>query len=115
MKALPWVKKITKKSDSLFQQDEAPAHTAKIVQDGLAANMSFWRGSKKKCCPPLQLTDLNHLNFILWTYIEEKAWKTRHNNTDELKASVNSEEERLRQEGLQELSTSIRVCYWRRR
>ena len=36
---LPWVKKIAKKAYYVFQQDGAPAHTAKTVQN---ANMSFW-------------------------------------------------------------------------
>ena len=41
MKVLPWVKKITKKSDYVFQQDGAPAHTAKTVQDWLGAYRNF--------------------------------------------------------------------------
>ena len=34
-KVLPWVKKITKKAEYVFQQDGAPAHIAKIVQEWL--------------------------------------------------------------------------------
>ena len=41
-KVLPWVEKITKKSDYVFQQDEAPACTAKTVQDWLDTNRGIW-------------------------------------------------------------------------
>ena len=81
---LPWVKNITKNSDYVFSQDEVSAHTAKTVQDMLKASMSFdpkpWAS---------QSQDLNPLDFSLWILIEEKACKTRHSNTNELKASVN--------------------------
>ena len=30
---LPWVRKITKNVNYVFQQDDAPAHIAKIVQE----------------------------------------------------------------------------------
>ena len=32
-KVLPWVSKITNKKDYVFQQDDAPTHTAKVVQN----------------------------------------------------------------------------------
>ena len=32
-KALPWVRKITKNVNYVFQQDGAPAHTAKVIQE----------------------------------------------------------------------------------
>ena len=41
-KVLLWIKKIIKKSDYIFQQNGAPAHMAKIMQDWLDANVSFW-------------------------------------------------------------------------
>ena len=84
-KVLPWVKRITKKADYVFQQDGAPAHTAKIAQNWLETNMSFW---PKDFWPP-QSPDLNPLDFSVWAHIEARACKTRHSNTDELKASVN--------------------------
>ena len=37
-RVLPWAKKITKKSDCVFQQDGALTHTAKIVRNWLDAN-----------------------------------------------------------------------------
>ena len=40
--ALPQFKKITKKSDYVFQQNGVPAHTTNTLQNWLNANMSFW-------------------------------------------------------------------------
>lgn len=84
-KVLPWVKRITKKADYVFQQDGAPAHTAKIVQEWLESNMHFW---PKDFWPP-QSPDLNPLDYSIWTHVQSKACKCRHSNLDELKASVN--------------------------
>ena len=85
MKELPWVKKITKESAYVFQQDELQEHTAKTVRDGFEAYMSFW---PEEFWPPqipffknndqILEHDLNPLDFFLWKHIEEKACKTRH-------------------------------------
>jgi hypothetical protein len=84
-KVLPWVRKITKKADFVFQQDGAPAHTAKTVQEWLGANMKFW---PKDFWPP-QSPDLNPLDYSVWAHVEGKACKVRHSNVHELKSSVN--------------------------
>ena len=49
---------------------------SKTVRDWLNANMSFWLPRSP---------DLNHLSLSFWTHIEEKAYKIRNSNTDELK------------------------------
>ena len=43
-KVLPWIRKIVKDDDYryVFQQDGAPAHTSKVVQDWMSSNMTFW-------------------------------------------------------------------------
>ena len=84
-KVFPWFKKITKKADYVFQQDGAPAHTTKIAHNWLETNMSFW---PKEFWPP-QSPYLNPLDFSVWAHIEARACKTRHSNTNELKAFVN--------------------------
>ena len=85
--ALPWIRKIYKDGNywCVFQQDGAPAHTSKVVQDWMSSNMTFW---PKDFWPP-QSPDLNSLDYSVWPRIESKACKDRHNNTEELKASVN--------------------------
>ena len=83
-KVLHWVKKITNNVNYVFQQDGAPEHTAKIVQQWLKTNMNFW---SKDFWPP-QSPDLNPLDYSVWAHIENKACKVRHSNTEELKSSV---------------------------
>ena len=41
-KILSWMRNITNNANYLFQQDGAPAHTAKIVQEWLGSDMNFW-------------------------------------------------------------------------
>ena len=41
-KVLPWIRKIVKGGDYVFQQYGAPAHTFKKVQDWMSQNMTFW-------------------------------------------------------------------------
>ena len=72
------------KSSYVFQQDGAPAHTAKVVQAWMAEKMNFW---PKDFWPP-QSPDLNPLDFSIWWHVESKACKGRHSNVDELKLSV---------------------------
>ena len=86
-KVFPWIRKIVKDDDYryVFQQDGAPVHTSKVVQDWMSSNMTFRR---KDFWPP-QSPDLSPLDYSVWPHIESKACKDRHNNTEELKASVN--------------------------
>ena len=84
-KVLPWIKKITRKSDHVFYQDWAPVHTTMTVQNWLDGNRRFW----SKNFWPTQSLDFNSFDFSWWTHIEKKARKTHRGNTDEPKASVN--------------------------
>ena len=64
-------KKIAKKSDYVFQQNGAPAHTTKTMQNRLDANMSFWFNdfvphSHQISGDP---TVTRPLDFSLWTHI----------------------------------------------
>lgn len=86
-KVLPWILKILKKSGKskyVFQQDGAPAHTCKLVQEWMKANMNFW---EKTMWPP-KSPNLNPLDFRIWWHVESKACRTRHCNVEELKAST---------------------------
>ncbi|QQP40328.1 Uncharacterized protein FKW44_015729 [Caligus rogercresseyi] len=81
------VSKITKKSGKssyVFQQDGAPAHTCKAVQDWMETNMKFW---PKTMWPP-QSPDLNPLDFSFWWHVESQACRVRHSNVEDLKTSV---------------------------
>ena len=84
-KILPWVRKITRNENYVFQQDGTHTHTVKIVQEWLGSNMNFW---PKDFWPP-QSPDLNPLDYSVWTHIESKACKVRHSRVEELKSFVN--------------------------
>ena len=103
-KVLPWVKRITRKADYVFQQDGAPAHTAKIVQEWLESNMHFW---PKDFLPP-QSPDLNPLDYSIWTHVQSKACKCRQSNVDELKASVNRAWASMRKEYVRRVCKGFR-------
>ena len=105
-KVLPWIKKIAKKRNYryVFQQDGAPAHTSKIIQSWMSSNMNFW---KKDFWPPQSL-DLNPLDYSIWAYIQSKACKTRHTNTEELKRSVNRAWTQMNKTYVQEVCKSFR-------
>ncbi|QQP57924.1 Putative transposable element, partial [Caligus rogercresseyi] len=78
--------KITKKSGNssyVFQQDGAPAHTCKAVQDWMETNMKFWL---KTMWPP-QSPDLNPLDFSFWWHVESQACRVRHSNWKAMKRS----------------------------
>lgn len=75
-KVLPWIKRELRGDEYVFQQDGAPAHTAKKTQDFLRANFqSFWG---KEVWPPSS-PDLNPLDFSIWGVLEAKACRTPHN------------------------------------
>jgi len=103
-KVLPWIRKIAKGGNYVFQQDGAPAHTSKTVQDWMSQNMTFW---PKDFWPP-QSPDLNPLDYSVWPHVESKACKDRHNNIEELKASVNSTWARMRKDYVRNVCKDFR-------
>ncbi len=58
-KFLPWVRTTFPDGNVVFQQDGAPAHSAKIVQKWLGENLQFW---PKDMWPPYS-PDANPLDF----------------------------------------------------
>ncbi|KAF2366663.1 hypothetical protein FHG87_002582 [Trinorchestia longiramus] len=104
-KILPWVKKITRNANYVFQQDGTPAHTAKTVQELLRSNMNFW---PKDFSPP-QSPDLNPLDYSVWTHIERKACEVRHNSV-ELKSSVNRSWATMRKDYIRKVCQGFRPC-----
>ena len=103
-KVLPWVRDITNGADYVFQQDGAPAHTAKVVQQWLGQNMKFW---PKDFWPP-QSPDLNPLDYSVWAQIEHKACATRHSNVDALKTSVDRAWSSMRKDYVRKVCASFR-------
>ncbi|KAF2353956.1 hypothetical protein FHG87_015290 [Trinorchestia longiramus] len=99
-KILPWVRKITRNANYVFQHNGAPAHTAQTDQEWLGSNMNFW---PKDFWPP-QSPDLNPLDYSVWTHIENKACKIPHNSVEELKSSGNRSWTTMRK------NYSLKVC-----
>ena len=69
----------------MFQQDGAPAHTARTTQTLLADNFAnFW---SKDIWPPSS-PDLNPLDFYFWARVEREACRVQHKNVAVLRASI---------------------------
>ena len=104
MKALPWARKITKKSDYVFHHHGASKNWLDAVKNLLDANRSFW----PKDYWPSQSPYLNFFNFSLWTNIEEKVCKICHSNTDKFKTSVSSAWRLMRKRFVRKVCKSFR-------
>ena len=78
-KVIPWFKKITKKSDYVFQQN---GDKAKTVQDMVGCRHELLA---QRFLSPRVTRFFNSFDFSFWTHIEEK---TRYSNTGTLKAFV---------------------------
>ncbi|KAI6656037.1 hypothetical protein LOD99_1771 [Oopsacas minuta] len=79
----------------VFQQDDAPAHTAKSTQEWLVANISHFI-TKVEWLP--SSPDLNPLDFSLWSTLESRACSKSHTNIESLKTSLRREWENIPQE-----------------
>ncbi len=78
---LPSADQLFKDADFIFQQDLAPAHTAKSTKSWLndhGVDVLDW---------PANLPDLNPIE-ILWGIVKRKMRNKRPKNADELKATV---------------------------
>ena len=84
---ISWMKEVSEKhNDFIFQQDGAPAHTARSTQACLReAGVDFWEKNMWPPSPP----DLSPLDFSIWGHIEAMACSKRHSSLTALKRSVN--------------------------
>ena len=81
----------------LFQQDGAPAHTAKTTQEWLRTQIPDF--INKEEWPPSS-PDLNPLDFSLWSILETKVCCKSHTNFESLKQSLSREWYQIPQETL---------------
>ncbi len=75
---LPSADKLYGDADFIFQQDLAPAHTAKGTKSWFNDHVLYW---------PANSPDLNPID-NLWGIVKRKMRDTRPNNADDLKAAI---------------------------
>ena len=81
----PWMDGVSNGRPYVFQQDNAPAHTGRLVQDWLAENgLMFW---DKNLWPP-NSPDLNPLDYFVWSVVERESNKSRHANIESLAKAI---------------------------
>ena len=84
-KILPWMNDTATGKNYVFQQDSAPAHTAKQTIKLLKrSNVRFW----EKDFWPSNSPDLNPLDYYFWERIEAKAFARPHNSIKTLKKDI---------------------------
>lgn len=84
----PWLDATYPQGNFVWQQDSAPGHKAKVVQEWCRRELpgfwphTYWPPSSPDCSP---------LDFSIWGYVESRACANPHPNVDSLKASVEAE------------------------
>ncbi len=84
---LSWLQSTYPGAPYLFQQNGAPSHTGKVVQEWSKQNFSrFW---DKELWPPSS-PDMNPMDFSIWSVLESRACSKNHANVEALKTSLTS-------------------------
>lgn len=86
-----------KNDNFLFQQDGAPAHTAKSTQEWLRNEIPQFLSKEE--WPPSS-PDLNPMDFSVWSILEKNACSKPHRNLESLKRSLIYEWDKIPQETL---------------
>ena len=81
----PWASAHFGNRDWIFQQDSAPAHKAREVQNWCQANFPGFITSQE--WPPYS-PDLNPLDFSVWAILEARACAMPHKNLDSLRQAL---------------------------
>ncbi len=88
---VPWIQRTYPDGNYVFQQDSAPAHTAKTTQEFLRETMAeFWTPAD---WPPYS-PDLNPLDFSVWSVLQ-KVQATPHTSLAALCLSITKEWNRM--------------------
>jgi hypothetical protein len=89
---VPWIKRTYPDGNYVFQQDSAPAHTARTTQEFLTETMAeFWTPAD---WPPYS-PDLNPLDFSVWSVLQQKVQATPHTSLAALRRSITREWNRM--------------------
>ena len=83
-KVVPWLKKVTGNKEITLQQNGATSHTARLVQNWCKDNFkSFW---PKELWP--SSSDLNTIDFGIWSILERKCCAVSHSSVKVLKQKL---------------------------
>ena len=91
-KLVPWTAEHFGDQKFTFQQDSAPAHKARNVQDWCKGNFPDFITSQQ--WPPYS-PDLNPMDFSIWGILEAKACAKPHKSLEALRRSLNAAWETL--------------------
>lgn len=87
-----------------FQQDGAPAHTARVTQDWLRQHdVQF---ITKDEWPPYS-PDLNPMDFCVWGILEARVCARPHRSLDSLKQALQQEWQQIPQDTLRDATRSV--------
>lgn len=89
---LPWSQQHFENQFWTFQQDSAPSHGAKIVQQWCQANFSDIITAQE--WPPYS-PDLNPMDYSIWSILETKVCAKPHKSLESLKRSLLSEWDKI--------------------
>ena len=82
---LPWAQSTYGNENWVFQQDSAPAHTAKLTIGWIKENFPFFISPNE--WPP-NSPDLIPMDFSIWSILEQKACATSHKSVNSLKLAL---------------------------
>jgi hypothetical protein len=95
----------------IYQQDSAPAHKARLVQEW--CNAHFPRFITSQEWPPYS-PDLNPMDYSVWSILEARACSKPHKNLESLRRSLQQEWDRISSEELRAIVENfpkrLRAC-----
>jgi len=107
----PWARSHFGQREWIFQQDSAPAHKAKEVQDWCTNHFpGFIRASE---WPPYS-PDLNPMDYSVWSILEARACAKPHKSLESLRRSLEREWSKLSVQELRRIcenfSVRLKLC-----
>ena len=95
----------------IFQQDGAPAHHGRVVQEWL--NEKFgerWIGCRGFMEWPLRSPDLSPCDFFLWGVLKDRVYRRKPRSIEELKNGITTEISAINSNLCQMVRRSVTDC-----